>query len=161
MAEFGMGQQQPQQGEAVVMDSSTPFIAASDGNIALLQESLANLKLSVTMADENGYTLLQAAASYSQIATMQWILSQFAQPNDVNAVDQEGDSALHYASSAEACKVLISANIDKYIRNNEGKTALEAKQQELQEMMDDEDEFDEDDLEVIALRECINCLGQL
>ena len=153
----GSGQQQQQDAS---IDSSTPWIAASDGNIRLLQESLAKLQLPVTAADENGYTLLQAAASYSQIETMQWILSALPQPaTDVNAVDHEGDSALHYASSADSCQLLLAAMIDKNIRNKDGKTALEAKREELQEMILDED-YDEDDVDATALRECINYLEQ-
>lgn len=151
---FGNAQQQPSE-----IDSSTPWMAAADGNIALLQESLTQLQLPVTAADENGYTLLQAAASYGQIELMQWLLSRLPRPNeDVNAVDQEGDTALHYATTVEACKLLLAAGIDPGTRNQAGKTAMEAKQEELQDMMDDDDDFDADDTDAVALRTCIEFL---
>jgi ankyrin repeat protein len=158
---FGMGQQQPASStnNESSIDSSTPWMAASEGNLPLLQESLTKLQLPITAADENGYTLLQAASSYGQIQLIQWLLSNMPQPlTDLNAVDQEGDSALHYASTDEACRVLVTANIDTTIKNISGKTALEAKQEELQELMDDED-FDDEDLDAAALRACIQYLS--
>ena len=126
------------------MDSSTPWMAASDGDLALLQASLAKLNLTpATAMDENGYTLLQAAASYGQIPTMQWLVVQ--QQVNVNAVDQEGDSALHYASTVAAAQFLIEiAKIDVHHRNQAGKNALQSKQEELNEMLDDEDNDDQD-----------------
>ena len=126
----------------VEIDNSTPWMAASDGNLSLLQTSLTQLALSPNAADENGYTLLHAAASYGQMQVLQWLLSQ---PNmNINAVDNEGDSALHYASNEQAATVLIAAGINRHVQNQQGKTALASKQEELQEMLEDED-FEEDE----------------
>jgi len=156
------------------IDSSTPWIAASDGDLPLLQKSLARLQLSLTAADDNGYTLLQAAASYSQLPVMDWLLSSARQQTPdqttvlVFAVDQEGDSALHYASTVDAVKRLIDAGIDVDHKNQAGKTALEHKQEELENLMedeednngDDQDEGSEDD-EARNLREVIAYLSSL
>ncbi len=157
------------------IDSSTPWIAASDGDLPLLQKSLARLQLPVTTADDNGYTLLQAAASYSQLPVMDWLLSTSRQQTPdqttvlVSAVDQEGDSALHYASTVDAVKRLIDAGIDVHHKNQAGKTALEHKQEELENLMeeaedenngDDEDDGNEDD-EARNLREVIAYLSSL
>ena len=150
---------------AVVVDASTPWLAAADGNLSLLQSSLTQLRLSPAQAaDENGYTLLQAAASYSQIAVMEWLVLRQV-PNSssavVNAVDRDGDTALHYASTVEAAKFLVQvAHIDASVRNGAGQTALESKQAELDEMMQDEDN-DEDDQDFVNLRSLVEYLKSL
>lgn len=151
------------------IDASTPWVAAADGNLPLLQQSLQHLQLTVTAADEEqNYTLLQAAASYNQMAVLEWIWSSqqavtaSGEPNFRNAVDKDGDSALHYASTAQAAQFLVErAGIDVQIRNQAGLTALEAKQMELNEMMQDEEDFDEDDIEFINLKGTVEYLQSL
>jgi len=166
-APAGFGQQQEQ-----IVDTGTtsPWIAASDGNLELLRTSLARLSLPVTVADENGYTLLQAAASYGQIDVMKWILSETTSScvdsitssgAYINAVDGDGDTALHYASTADAAKLLCEFSgvaVDRSIRNHSGKTALEAKREELRELEDDDD-YEEDDDEAVKLRAVISYLS--
>jgi len=140
------------------IDSSTPWVAAADGNLVLVQTALTALNLPASAVDENGYTLLQAAASYSHINVLQWLVTQNV---NVNAVDNEGDTALHYASTVEAAKFLVEiANVDQTIRNQAGRTALQSKQEELQEMQEDED-YDEDDQDAVNLRGLIGYLSSL
>lgn len=144
------------------VEPGTPWIAAADGKLALLQASLEQLQLPLSVADENGYTLLQAAASYGQLPVLQWILSQTTcTASLVNAVDQEGDSALHYAGTVEAAKVLVQVgNINVALANGQGKTALQAKLEELQQLMDDEDE-DSDSEDTENLKKQIEYLSDL
>ncbi|KAL7569128.1 hypothetical protein ACA910_016960 [Epithemia clementina (nom. ined.)] len=139
------------------MDSSTPWLAIADGNLSLLQTSLQVLNLPATAADENGYTLLQAAASYSHIPILQWLIEQVptttnssvnhedAKLTMLNAVDFEGDTALHYASTKAAAEFLIHCGIDVNIRNAEGRTALESKQAEIEDAMMEAEEEEDDD----------------
>ena len=132
MVSFGLGRSSAAEHVGPV-DSSTPWMAASEGNLALLQSSLVSLNMSLTAADENGYTLLHAAASYSQMAVMEYLLS-----NNVNvqAQDNEGDTVLHYAGTAHAAKALVEAGKANPCQvNGAGKTALQAKKEELEEMM--------------------------
>lgn len=140
---FGLGRTPST--EEVPIDASTPWLAASDGNLPLLQSALTQLHVTpATAVDENGYTLLQAAASYGRIPIMEWLVKQ--QHVNVNAVDGEGDSALHYAATVPAAQFLIHvAKIQVHLRNQAGKTALESKREELAEMMQDEDNDDDDD----------------
>jgi len=150
---------------ATSIDPSTPWMAAADGNLALLQQSLRQLNLPVTVADEpQGYTLLQAAASYSQVPVMQWIMSQKQQRQSValqNQIDKDGDSALHDASIVTAAKFLVEvAGTDVNIRNAAGLTALESKRQELDELMADED-TEEDDVDVVNLKSWVEYLQPL
>jgi hypothetical protein len=139
------------------IDASTPWMAAADGNVELLKAALEHLCLSPSAADEQGYTLLQAAASYGQLRVVSWLLSS-SQPASINAVDHEGDTALHYATTLDAAKFLLESGIDPTIRNREGKTALESKRDELQEAMDDDD-YDEDDEDVTSLRSLVTYLS--
>jgi hypothetical protein len=164
MTSFGLGQHQSSSAGRAVhqqsVDASTPWVAAADGNLPLLQHALQQLNLPVTATDENGYTLLQAAASYSQIPIVTWILEQA--PNSpeqrnvlINAVDHDGDSALHYASTAHVAMFLLEqAGIDPGLVNASGCTALQAKTTELEELLQDEDTED-DDVDVVHLKEMI------
>jgi ankyrin repeat protein len=141
------------------IDASTPWVAAADGNLEALKVSLEHLKMSASVADENGYTLVQAAASYGHMNVLSWLLSSHQAVN-INAADNEGDTALHYAATADAAKVLVEAGIDPHIRNRAGKTALESKRDELQESMADED-FDEEDEEYVALQSLVSYLSSV
>jgi Ankyrin repeats (many copies) len=136
------------------IDASTPWTAASEGNLQLLQESLQALNMTPATPDENGYTLLQAAASYSQMNILDWLL---AQQVPINATDGEGDSALHFAGSAASAKRLVEAGINVQHRNQEGKTALETKLADLQDYMEDDD-VDENDEEIVQLKAVIEYL---
>ena len=167
---FGLGllpataQEQQQQQPELSIDSSTPWVAVSDGNLTLLQTSLSRLNLQETAADENGYTLLQAAASYSQIQILQWLWDQ-ANKNGtasvmINAVDNEGDSALHYSSTKEAAEFLVHHGINVNIKNEEEKTALQCKQEELSEAIEEEDR-DEEDEEFVNLKHVVAYLNGL
>jgi ankyrin repeat protein len=146
------------------IDASTPWTSAADGNLALLQASLTALQQTPgTLADEHGYTLLQAAASYSQMAVLTWLLEDAVVP--VDAVDKEGDSALHYASTVEAAQRLVQAGISISLRNAQGHTALESKLAELQESLEDNEDDsdnegmnDDEDEDVVQLKAVIEYL---
>jgi ankyrin repeat protein len=160
MASFGLGRaaDPQQQSPAEGIDSSTPWMAASEGNLTLLQSSLASLQLPFTAADENGYTLLHAAASYNHLELMQFLLQNHV---DVNAVDNDGDSALHYAGNVPSAKLLVEVGrVNPLLPNGQGKTALQAKQEELNEMMADED-IEDDDEDVETLTSVVGYLSSL
>ena len=167
MASFGLGRTDATGNAAAAgtnepMDASTPWVAAADGNLPLLQAALQALQLPVTAQDENGYTLLQAAVSYNQAHIWNWLATQ---PHfTVSAVDTEGDSALHYAGTAAAAQFLVEqqpGGMDlTTIRNQENQTALEKKRQELEEMRQDED-FDETDDEYVQLVGMVEYLSNL
>jgi ankyrin repeat protein len=137
------------------IDDSTPFVAASDGDLQLLQQSLTHLSLNVNIADSNGLTPLHSSSSYSQLEIMRWLFTQNA---NVNARDNDGDTPLHHCDDVEPIKVLIQEGKANYtIKNEEGNTVLEAKEEELREYyastrddeMDSDDEDDVDNLKKI------------
>ena len=161
MASFGLGRTDAAAAARSTepLDASTPWVAAADGNLPLLQATLQALQLPVTAQDEHGYTLLQAAVSYNQAHIWQWLATQ---PQfTVAAVDAEGDSALHYAGTTVAAQFLVQqAGIDVTLRNKDNQTALEKKQQELEEMRQDED-FEETDEEYVQLVGMVEYLSSL
>jgi ankyrin repeat protein len=141
-------------------DDVNPWTAAANGNLELLQQSLRQLNLQVTSADEaQGYTIFHAASSYSQFNILEWLLSQVSTEEErrllVNAVDHDGDSALHYAGTAASARFLVErAGIDISIKNEVDMTALDAKTWELDETMS-EDDFDENNIDYIQLKEIV------
>ena len=160
MASFGLGRSDVPVTNAAnePMDASTPWVAAADGNLGLLQNALQSLQLPVTVRDENGYTLLQAAVSYNQAHVWAWLATQ---PQfTVHAVDAEGDSALHYAGTAAAARFLVESGIDTNVKNNDNQTALEKKREELEEIRQDED-FDGTDDEFVQLGGMVEYLSSL
>ena len=90
---------------------------------------------------------------------MQWLVHA-PQAVNVNAVDTEGDSALHYADKVEAATFLVQSGIDTALLNTAGKTALQSKQEDIDEMMADEDTED-DDADLLNLRALIEYLTSL
>jgi uncharacterized protein len=139
----------------VVIEECTPWVAASEGNLDLVKESLSSLNLNPDTADENGYTLVHAAAAYNQQHILRWLMDQNGV--NVNAQDNDGDTPLHHVECVDAAKFLVEIlKADPKVQNSEGKTALLVKQEELQEQMDDEDE-DEDE----ELKELVNYLESL
>ena len=67
MVSFGLGQAPIEATSTTqLIEPSTPWMAAADGNLVLLQSSLMSLGLVYSAADENGYTLLMAATAYNR-----------------------------------------------------------------------------------------------
>jgi ankyrin repeat protein len=144
---------------SVEIDSSTPFIASSNGELALLQQSLSHLSVPATVADSNGLTPLHSAASYNQVHVMRWL---FTQNVDINARDSDGDTPLHHCDNVSAARILVEeGKADYRSKNNEGKTALEVKQEEAIEMESGMDEDIDDDEDVKNLDELIGYLKSL
>ena len=135
-----------------------------------METSIQVLNLPITCADENGYTLLHAAASYNHLSIVQWIISTLREHNHqdpavlqsyINTVDTEGDSALHYSTNKSMAQYLIEqCNINVSIQNNNEQTALAMKLEEYEEMQADED-YDDTDIETIQLKELVTYLQSL
>lgn len=139
-------------------------MAASEGNIVLLESALAVLNLPITAADENGYTLLHAASSYNQLQVVKFLLSKLDHDSPdakeyIHAGDNEGDSALHYGGNVEVLQLLVEVGkLNPAQANKEGKTALQAKTGELNELLEDED-IDDDDEDVFVLKQMVEYLA--
>lgn len=128
------------------VDASTPFVAAADGDLELLQESIKQLGISPNATDSNGFTFLHASCGYCRVDVINWLIGLNAETNiiNVNARDGDGDTPLHHCDDAVSAKMLIDAGADHHVKNDDGKTALEVKEEELLEGDEEEDSDDED-----------------
>ena len=147
----GFQAQQPASGNSpqspsTLIDESTPWVAAGDGDLQLLQSSIAQLGLSPNAADSNGFTFLHAACGYGRIEIIQWLLglNKESAVIDINAKDGDGDTPLHHCDDIDSAKLLIEAGADFRLKNDEGKTALEVKGEEILEGAEEDDSDDED-----------------
>lgn len=142
----GFGGFQAQEPQSAQIDESTPWVAAGDGDLALLQTSITQLGLSPNAADSNGFTFLHAACGYGRVEVIQWLLglNKDTVVIDVNAKDGDGDTPLHHCDDVESAKMLIEAGADRTIQNDDGKTALEVKEEEMKEGDEEDDSDDED-----------------
>ena len=146
----GFGGFQAQQPASAEIDASTPFVAAGDGDLELLQSSMKQLGLPPNAADSNGFTFLHAACGYCRVEVIQWLLGLNREGNniiDVNARDGDHDTPLHHCDDAISARMLIEGGADHQLRNDEGKTALEVKEEELHEEDDEDDDSDDEDRE--------------
>lgn len=134
-------------------EESSPWIAASEGNLPLLQALMQNHSVSsINVKDEYGYTLVHAAASYNQIHILNWIVSKINveatekhQLLDViNVKDNDGDTPLHHCEDIEAAKFLVENGARIHERNRESLTAIDVKENELEEMTNDEDMIEDE-----------------
>lgn len=157
---FGLANAQTPK-EDVVIEPSTPWMATADGDLALLQKSIEQLQMPIMKPDENGFTVLHSAAAYNHQHILEWIFSSGAEIN-VNVQDLDGDTPLHHCDNVEAAKILITVGkADASIKNEEGKTALQVKQEEWDEDGDEEeDEADLDD-ERLNLKNLIEYLKEI
>jgi ankyrin repeat protein len=153
----GFGGFQAHQPQSAQIDASTPWVAAGDGDLHLLQTSITQLGLAPNAADSNGFTFLHAACGYGRIEVIQWLLglNRDSVVIDVNAKDGDGDTPLHHCDDVDSAKLLIEAGADHTIKNDEGKTALEVKKEDVQEG-DEEDDSDDEDRE--KLKELVEYL---
>ena len=153
-------QARPSQSQQI--DVSTPFVAAGDGDLELLQASIEQLGISPNAADSNGFTFLHAACGYCRVAVIEWLLGLNKESSiiNVNARDGDGDTPLHHCDDAISAKMLIEAGADHQLKNDEGQTPLEVKEEELEEG-DDEDDSDSDDEDRLKLKELVAYLKSL
>ena len=122
----------------------------------LLKITQESLNLPITVADHNGYTLLHAAASYSQMEVLVWLASK--EGCDLNSKDVDGDTPLHHCDAVEAARLLVERGARVDVKNNAGETPLDAKEGEMKECDDDSDSEDED---ALALKKLVEYLKDI
>ncbi|KAL7523504.1 hypothetical protein ACHAXR_000212, partial [Thalassiosira sp. AJA248-18] len=142
----GFGGFQAQPSASAEIDASTPWVAAGDGDLQILQSSIKQLGLSPNAADSNGFTFLHAACGYGRTEVIQWLLglNDGSCTIDVNARDGDGDTPLHHCDDAVSAKLLIGGGANYQLTNDEGKTPLDVKEEDLQEGDEEDDSDDED-----------------
>jgi ankyrin repeat protein len=140
----------------LIIDESTPWVAAGDGDLELLKKALSILNVPVNAADSNGFTFVHAAAAYNQIHVLLWLVHQ--EGCNVNVQDSDGDTPLHHCDRVDAARVLVEeGGAIVSLPNNDGMTALQQKVEELKELEQDE-EVDRNDEDFIQLKELVEYL---
>lgn len=107
---------QPGQQQAPPIDLMLRVVPTHPSSVLTQLEqhpSLANA------ADANGYTLLHAASSYSQLDLMRALVTRYNVA--VNSTDPDGETALFAAETVEAARCLVEElGADTTIENDEG-----------------------------------------
>ncbi|KAL6939235.1 hypothetical protein ACO0RG_003068 [Hanseniaspora osmophila] len=99
------------------------WIAASDGRQDLVEKYLAS-GLSAVAKDPNGYTPMHAAAAYSHLQLLEFLVNKHN--GDINVRDEDGDTPLHHVEDVATAKFVIEQlHADPNLRNNEHLTALD------------------------------------
>jgi hypothetical protein len=107
------------------------WIAASDNNLPVIRALFATKAHTPNDRDSHGYTPLHAAASYSHIELLRYLVSE---GGNVNITDEDGETPLFVVETVEAAKVLIEElGADWKHKNSEGVTAREKFEEEIQE----------------------------
>jgi ankyrin repeat protein len=132
------------------------YDAASEGNIGLVKTYLsANGNSLIVDGDQNGYTLLHAAAAYCRLDLMNYLMTECNA--DVNVVDKDGDTPLHHCEKVEAARALVETyGADASKVNAEAKTAADVKLEDI--VTDEDEEYDSEDEENNSLIELADYL---
>jgi hypothetical protein len=86
--------------------------------------SLAQHPQLASARDAHGYSLVHAAASYSQLDVLRDLVHKYSA--DVNILDEDGETPLFATEKADVAKCLVEElSADTTLRNGEGKTAEE------------------------------------
>jgi len=110
-------------------------LLASNGFLDKMKSVITAGLRDVNDGDTSGYTPLMAASSYGKLGIVEYLVSV---PNiDVNQVDSDGDSALHYCTDLDCMKILLDAGGNHNLRNSEGLTPAESMEKQLSEDEDD------------------------
>ncbi|KAK9470200.1 ankyrin repeat-containing domain protein [Dipodascopsis tothii] len=116
------------------MSHQNLWTASSDNNIALVKSLIGAGVHTPNDRDPNGYTPIHAAASYGHIDLLRYLITEAG--GDVNIKDDDDETALFVAETADVAKALVEEfKIDYHHKNSDGQTAAEK--------IEEEDEFTE------------------
>ncbi|RKF81705.1 Ankyrin repeat-containing protein [Golovinomyces cichoracearum] len=105
------------------MESPNVFLLAADDTSRLLDVLQENPSLASSQ-DENGYSLLHAAASYNHLDLLRTLVTKYNV--NVNVKDEDGETAIFVVETVECARLLVEElHADITIRGIDGKTALE------------------------------------
>ncbi|KAJ3056096.1 hypothetical protein HK097_008132 [Rhizophlyctis rosea] len=111
------------------------WLAASDNKIDILKHFLdhggpGGQPLDPNIKDQNGYSPLHAAASWSRVELIRLLIQEYGA--DPNITDTEGDTPLHVVETAECARLLVELGADPNKRNDDGQLPIETADEEEQ-----------------------------
>ncbi|CAG5106889.1 Oidioi.mRNA.OKI2018_I69.chr1.g3045.t1.cds [Oikopleura dioica] len=107
-------------------DLSEILVAARDGEVSRIEELLLKEPLSIESVDDAKRTALHWAVDRENTDVVEYLLGK-AEYNEtlVNATDEDGCTALHYAATSESeqiLRILVKYGADPTIEDNFGET---------------------------------------
>lgn len=90
---------------------------------AQVLQQLENEPALASAQDSHGYSLLHAAASYSQIELLRALVQKYEVSPNIS--DEDSETPLFYAETVEVAETLLELGADLTHRNEEGQTAEE------------------------------------
>lgn len=96
--------------------------AASEGDLERVAYLVEKCGLDVNSLDENSYSTLHAATSYSHSDLLRYLIEK---GGNVSIVDDDNETPLFVAEDAEIARLLVDHGADPSHRNAEGLTPLE------------------------------------
>ena len=100
------------------MEVANIWVAAGDGDLSAV-EAQVRAGVSVSAADENGYTPAHAAASWGHPHVLLWLLQHGA---NADARDADGDTPLHACEAPDCATMLLAAGAKLACENLNGET---------------------------------------
>ncbi|KAH7930190.1 hypothetical protein BV22DRAFT_1001143 [Leucogyrophana mollusca] len=102
------------------------WVAAGDGDLTRVQ-----VPISPNAPDPYTYTPMHAAASYAQLAVLEYLVSR---GGDVNITDDDGDTPLYTVETVETARWLVEhgATVDR--ENNEGVAPIDHLEEDFPEV---------------------------
>ena len=112
---------------AAVSAAKNIWVAAGEGDLERVKECVDVEGISPVAADEFTYTPLHAAASYSHLDILRYLLTHPSAPaNAVNTTDSDLDTPLFVCETVESARCLIEEfSADARHKNSEGLTAAQ------------------------------------
>ena len=94
------------------------WVAASNGNVALVQSLLQHDPALINAQDDHGYSPLHAATAYAHHDLLEFLLQH---PDiNVNIQDEDGDAPLHLAEDLASVQLLLAHNANPLLANCAG-----------------------------------------
>mmetsp|Transcript_10565 Transcript_10565/g.17274 ORF Transcript_10565/g.17274 Transcript_10565/m.17274 type:complete len:214 (+) Transcript_10565:67-708(+) len=131
------------------------WTAASDGDMARVEELMICEGFTPTSPDENGYTPIHAAASWGRVELLRALLQR--DPAGANIKDQDGDTPLHHVAMAtelapeetrSVVELLLAHGANPKLQNAESRTCLDTCGEKVLDMDEDEEPPPDQEVEI-------------
>lgn len=109
------------------------WVAAGDGDLSRVRELIEHHSISPNVPDSFTYTPMHAAASYSHLNILTYLISK---GGNVNVSDGDGDTPLYTVENIETARFLVDNGADLMWQNNEGLTPAASLEEDFPQVAD-------------------------